>query len=595
MNLWVIAFIVVIVLVGYGLTLLLDVVLTAEERLFYGAVVGVMVVSIVGFVFAWWAGMSRGTMVAASLASLGLSGPGWWRRPERILDDWRDFRSRLATPIRTSGNPFPLIVITLISLVAAWRILGLAYGTTDDGGVSVGHLSTFGDWSAHLAYAASFAYADNFPPELPTAAGESFAYHFGIDWFSAMFVPLGLSLQGSLQVSSGILAVAFPGVMYVASLRFVTSRLAASIGVMVFLLAGGTAALYRFFFEDLLDGGIGVLWDLPRSYAFDGFDRNWLDNPISGFLYPQRPTMIGFAAVLLGLALLWQNRAQRDWRTYLFVGLVTGFLPVFHVFSFGVLIVIGLWWAALERHRGWLWFVTPALVIGVPTVWWQLPSNGAAGREFPHLGWVLGKTSWAQSIPDFVWFWLLNTGVFIPLVIVALLKRRELGVRFLPIFGLLLIANVGIWHFWIGNNAKYVVFFLLLGAPFVGDFLAGWIRRSTFLGVGALVLLFSLVISGGLDMWRAFEGSSGAYPAAYMSGDDVLVGEWARDLTETDAVFAVANNNVHPVRAIAGRTVVSGSAGRLSDLGIDWVEREEDLRTIYALSLIHISEPTRRH
>ena len=97
-------------------------------------------------------------------------------------------------------------------------------------------------------------------------------------------------------------------------------------------------------------------------------------------------------------------------------------------------------------------------------------------------------------------------------------------------------------------------------------------------------LIFSLTLSGGLDVWQAFEGSSGAYPAGYLSGDDVLVGEWARDQTPPGAVFAVANNNVHSVRSIAGRTVVSGSAGRLSDLGVDWVTRQDDLRTIYAVN-----------
>ncbi|MFV2040097.1 MAG: hypothetical protein ACC660_07630, partial [Acidimicrobiales bacterium] len=513
-----------------------------------------------------------------------LSGPGWSRDPARVAREWRDLRRRFRTRLSDRENPIPLLGLLVLSTVVSTRILRIAYGTSSDGGISVGHLSTFGDWSAHLAYVASFANADNWPPELPTAAGESFAYHFGVDWFAAMFVPLGLSVQGSLQVSSAILAIAFPGIMYVATLRFVQSRLASVIAVLVFLMAGGTAALWRFFFEDLPDNGIGVLGNLPRSYAFDGFDRNWLDNPVTGFLYPQRPTLIGFAAVLMGLALLWQNRERHDTRTYLFVGLLTGIMPIFHVFAFGVLMVMGLTWALLDRVRAWLWFLVPALVLGAPIVLWQLPADGAAGRDFPHLGWVLGRSSWEQNLPDFIWFWALNTGVFIPLVVVGLIRRRDLTLRFLPIFGLLLIANIGIWHFWVGNNAKYVVFFLLLGAPFLGACLASWIRSGTFRAVGACVLIFTLVISGGLDIWRAFEGSSGAYPAAYLSGDDVLVGEWVRDHTQQSAVFAAANSNVHSVRAIAGRTVVSGAPGRLNDLGVNWLEREQDLRIIYGVN-----------
>lgn len=585
MNLLVVLFIISIVAVGYALTLLLDVELLVEERLLYGALAGVITVSTVGFFFAWWAGMSASTIVVATVFSLGISAPGWRRNPAAVAADWNDFAARLRLKVRDRRSPRPLVGLLVLSTIVSVRILRIAYGTTVDGGISVGHLSTFGDWSAHLAYVASFAYAENWPPQLPTAAGESFAYHFGVDWFSAMFVPLGLSVPASLQVSSAMLAITFPGIMYVASRRFVQSRLAAMIGVFVFLAAGGTAALWRFLFDDLVNNGLGVLGDLPRSYAFDGFNRNWLDNPVTGFLYPQRPTMIGFAATLMGLALLWQNRDRHDKRTYLFVGLLTGIMPIFHVFAFGVLLVMGVAWAWIERDRSWAWFHVPALVIGVPIVAWQLPSNGADGRDFPHLGWMLGKTpAWDQNLVDFVGFWLLNTGVFIPLVVVGLWRRRELTGRFLPIFGLLLIANVGIWHFWPGNNAKYVVFFLLLGAPFIGDYLAGWIRRGPFMSFGAVALIFSLTLSGSLDIWRAFEGSSGVYPAAYLSGSDVLVGEWVRENTPPKAVFATANSNVHPVRALAGRTVVSGAAGRLNDLGVNWLEREQDLRTIYGVN-----------
>ena len=588
MNLLVVLFIIAIVLVGYGFTLLMDTELLVEERVLYGTLVGSVVVSTVGFFVAWWAGATKSSMLVTAGACLVLSYPGWQRRPGRIAAEWDDFARRLRAPLADPGSPVPLLAILAVGAVVSVRVLDIAYGTTADGGVSVGHLSTFGDWSAHLAYAASFAYADNFPPELPTAAGESFAYHFGVDWFSAMFVPLGVSLQTSLQLTSGILAVAFPGIMYVSSRRFLSSRLAALLGVFVFLAAGGTAALYRFLVEDLPGEGLGILLDLPRSYAFDGFDRNWLDNPVTGFLYPQRPTLFGFAATLMGLALLWQARERRDRRTYLFVGVLTGLMPVFQVFAFGVLVVMGVWWSVLEVARSfsvfrhWVWFHVPAFVVGIPILLWQLPEND--GREFPYFGWMLGKSSWQQTFPDFVWFWLLNTGVFIPLVIIGLRARRELTLRFLPIFGLLLFANIGIWHFWPGNNAKYVVFFLLLGAPFVGEILAGWFRRGPVVAGVTVLVLISLTLSGSLDVWRAFEGTSGAYPAPYLTGDDVLVGEWVREETPPGAVFAAANNSAHSVRVIAGRTVVSGFPGRLNDLGVDWVERDQDLRTVYGVN-----------
>lgn len=583
MNLLVVGFLAVLMVAGYGFTYFFDPDLDFEERVLYGVVVGTIVTTLSGFGFAWWVGMSRGSVMVATAFTLALSGPGWRLFPGQVRQEWADFRGRLVLPVRDAKSPAVLLAILAVGAVVSIRILDIAYGTSASGGISAGHLSTFGDWSAHLAYAGSFVYADNYPPELPTAAGESFAYHFGIDFFSAMFVPLGTTLQRGLQLSSGLLAIAFPGVMFVAARRFTASRLAAALGVLVFLAAGGTAALYRFVVQDLPQVGITGLGDLPRSYAFDGFQRNWVDNPVTGFLYPQRPTLVGFPAVLMGLALLWRRRDDDTVRTHFAVGVLTGLLPIFHVFAFGVLFVMAAAWTLLEKSRRWLWFHIPALVLGLPVVLWQIPSNGSDGHQW-HLGWMLGISSWEQTVPDFFWFWFLNTGFFIPLVVLGLWGRQESAVRFAPIFGLLLIPNVAIWHFWPGNNAKYVTFFLLLGAPFVGTYLAGWFRRGSMHAIAALAVLVTLTLSGGLDVWRAFEGSSGAFPTDYMSGEDVLIGEWVRERTAPHAVFAVANNNVHPVRAIAGRSVLSGSAGRLSDLGVDWAERESALRTLYGVN-----------
>jgi hypothetical protein len=582
-DLLVVLFCCAIVAVGAGFTYFVDTPMRFEERIVHAVVIGTIVVSTVGFAVAWIAGVSRGAIIVATLGSLGLAGLGWGRDPAKVRAEFADVAVRFR--LRPSHRDSPWLVVGLVVFAGAVsaRIMGNAYHTTADGGIAAGHLSTFGDWTAHLAYAGSFAYGDNFPPELPTAAGETFAYHFGVDWFSAMFVPLGTSLPGGLEVSTWLLATAFPASMFCAAWRLVGRRLAALVGVAVFLASGGTAALYRFVFEDLLDGGVSVLGRLPRTYAFDGFDRNWVDNAITGFLYPQRPTMIGFGIVMILLAWLWQEREREGIRTHLFAGVVTGLMPVFHVFGFGVLLVMGLWWATLERTRRWLWFAVPAVVMAVPLVIWQLPEDGSSGRQF-HTLWMLGLSSWERTVGDFFWFWLLNTGLAIPLVVLALVRWRELTLRWLPIFGLLLIPNVAIWHFWPGNNVKYVIFFVLLGAPLIGLVLADWWDRRGAMRLGAVLVFVSLTLSGTLDVWQAADGTAGAYPAPYLTGDDVLVGEWIRDNTPARAVFATANGNTHPVRVIAGRRVVSGSTGRLNDLGIDWVTRDQDLRTVYGVN-----------
>ena len=294
MNLLVVLFILGFASIGFSLTYVTSVNLRLEERVCFGVVIGSVMISIVGFAVASLVG-ATGLMVLITVAfCVAIVSPLVFLNRKTIKLELDSFLQRATYSWKNKDSPKPLLGILLISAIMAIRILQNAFGKTLDGGISAGHLSVYGDWSAHLSYVASFAYADNFSLNLPTAAGESFAYHFGVDWFSAMFIPLGLSLLGSLEVSTAVLAIAFPAVMFIVCERFCSNRAAAGVSVGVFLTAGGTGALYRFFIEDLPERGLSVLIDLPRSYSFDGFDRNWVDNPVTGFLYPQRPSLIGF-------------------------------------------------------------------------------------------------------------------------------------------------------------------------------------------------------------------------------------------------------------------------------------------------------------
>jgi uncharacterized membrane protein len=100
----------------------------------------------------------------------------------------------------------------------------------------------------------------------------------------------------------------------------------------------------------------------------------------------------------------------------------------------------------------------------------------------------------------------------------------------------------------------------------------------------AIGLICSLTLTGGLDIWRALDQTTDPYPVEYLSGADISVGEWVRENTNSDAIFASANTNTHPVRVIAGRSVISGAPGRLNDLGKDWYGRDQDLRKIYEMA-----------
>ncbi len=579
MNLPVFLFLCSIILIGFASTYVLRTPLLFEERVVFGATLGAVQVSCMGFLIAWLTAVNWQMILITLGVLLLIYSVIVLKRRDSVRADFESFCIRFRARWRDPASPKTLLFLLGLSSIVSARILSISYGRAPDGGVTAAHLSIYGDWSAHLSYAASFAYGDNFPPKLPTAAGESFSYHFGVDWFSAMFIPLGTDVFAAMQISTFLLAAFFPCVLYCGCRRFTSSIRAAILAVTVFLLSGGTGAIYRFIFVDLPDHGFNVLRNLPRSYAFDGFDRNWVDNAVTGFLYPQRPTLIGFSALILVIVLLLENTKTRDPRTYIFAGLMTGLLPIFHVFAFGALMLLTFSWWLMRRRKYWFYFLSPSLLIGTPIVIWQLPDRD--GKTW-HFLWVLGKSSWGRNPWDFFWFWFLNTGFFIPLAIWGIVtSQKKFQGKNLPLFIFLVIPNIAIWHFWPGNNAKYVILFLLLASPFVGQVIDNLLSSGGGRAVIAIGLVISLTLTGVLDLWRAIDQKTDPYPVGYLSGADVLVGEWIRENTAKDSVFASANTNTHPVRVIAGRTVISGFPGRLNDLGVNWYERDTDLKLIY--------------
>ena len=584
MKLWVVLLLADCVLIGVGLTYLTGLKLRIEERVAYGAVVGFMAVTLVGYVAGWAAGGLSGRVVAvAALVTTAVSATGWWTGVEQIGGECRDFRRRLMRPITRPENPAPLLILTAPAWALTVWILNRAYLPDGSGGVLAGHLSSWTDWQAHLTYASSFAHAENFPPELPTAFGvDRLPYHFGIDYFAAMLDRAGLSAFGGLEVSSGYLAFAFVPVMYLAGVRLFSSRAVGATAVLVFTLFGGLGWLR--FFGDVADGGWSVVWNLPTDYTRHHAGNILMENAVTGNLFPQRPTLAGFSLLLIAVVLLREAHQSGSRRVFVAAGVMVGLMPLFHVYSFVVALGLGLIWAVLDRRRQWWWFALPALVLSVPVARWIKPLNTDVEVE----AWVNGQWMQAPAYSidqdDLLTFWWRNAGVFLVLMLAAQLWKgtmpRLLLWGSIPVWLWLVVPNfvrVDPSHPW--NNTHWFVPVILLGAFLVASVLVRLASMGGLGVAGAAVLFVALTFAGALDIWKAVDPEVHVWPHPIASGDGVAAGEWARDNTPPDSVFLIGFEHTHPVPALSGRQTVVGFAGWINDLGVtDWPQRHQQAR-----------------
>ncbi len=589
---------------GFGVTYLCGVALNFEERLVFGTVLGAMLLTAISFVISLVVrDVTVATVLIASSLSLMAAAISAWAHRSELVADWRDISTRWSPRLSTPGHPWPLLAIVLVCGAWTLHFLHQAWVYKPDG-LYAGYLNIWGDWAAHLSFTGSFAYAHNFPPENPLDPGNHLGYPFMMDFFAANLVPLGSSLTSSLVLSSGLLGLAFPAVLYLAAARFAGSRAAAAIAVAVFLLGGGLGFIYLL--GDIDKSGLAVLAHLPREYTLGRtLNYQWL-NPVLAYLVPQRTTLFGFSLALIVLLLLWLSIRERlGWPAFLFAGVVAGLTPAFHVHAYGTIVALSAFWAVFNRRRDWVAFFVPALVLGLPVLAWLWPPAGntcidrtSTLPDCLQPGWM-SYADWTRDgvawfVPDFIWFWLKNTSVLIPLILVSQLLNRWISTRFgrwfMPMWLWFVVPCIFILAPWEWDNTKFLIFFALFGSIMVGALLAELFKRAgdrrlmveerhpeaAWLA-GALLVL--LTLAGTLDLARASDFSVSSYQ--FVDARGLQVAAWVRTNTPADAVFAVADDHNSPIPTLSGRRILIGYPGWLFTYGLkDYVQKGIDLRLI---------------
>jgi hypothetical protein len=261
---------------------------------------------------------------------------------------------------------------------------------------------------------------------------------------------------------------------------------------------------------------------------------------------------------------------------------VTGLMPLAHAHSFALALALGAALALLfPAGRAWARFFAAAAAMALPQLLWS--ARGTALKSGSFLGWHLG---WDRGDVHPVWFWLYNTGAFIPVLLVMLLAHRRLLPRpllryYLPFTLCFVVPNLLRLSPWIWDNIKFLFYWWVGSAPLVAlglARLATWRRAG---GVPAAVLLVVLTLAGALDVWRI---TSGRLAHVIFDPEAVAFGRAIGASTPHGAVIAARPAYDSPA-LLSGRPAVLGYTGHIWSQGLDAGQRERDLDSFFAGSL----------
>ncbi len=608
------------------------------SRLCDGACIGFSLMALAGFVLALLFGLNPTTIAATAVLLLF---PLLLLKSKSTRDQINaDIDRGLKAISRASSKPdrwaFIYFFFYAGAMIVMWLVFDRALLDKPDG-IYTGVLNNYGDLPFHLSVITRFAFGQNYPPEDPTFAGARFTYPFLTDFVSAIFVRAGASLRNSLFIENWIIGVALVGVLHRFGLQLLRNRTAAILVPVIVILNGGLGWWMLFGDVNKSDAGVfHVLMNIQHSYTIlPDVTQGWRwGNAVTSLLVTQRGFLLGMPLAVMVMTQWWAaqskeqgaksketgtkskgrsakskeqsakgkailKEAEREAspfalsslpfalrsllsRRMLAAGFIAGLLPLVHAHSFIAIMGVGAVLALINirRWREWLAFFIVASVIAGPQLLWSTHGSAVNTRAF--IGWEFG---WGHGEENIVWFWLKNTGVFIPLLIAALLWKtnsylvsRRLLLFYVPFTLCFIIPNMVKLAPWIWDNVKILFYWWIASAPIVALLLARLWEGSIEHRIFAAVLLVMLTLAGGLDVF-ALVTRQGEYQE--FDRDGVSFAELVKQQTPPRATILHAPIHNTPI-FLTGRRSVMGYPGHIWTHGIDSGPREAEIRRIYS-------------
>ncbi len=547
--------------------------LSSLEQIFWGIVVGWLLVSAAGYVLARsWGRLSPSVVLVLTISSSLV-----------VLLSLRDLRAITRFQLKEiwCREHLGLAIVLLIFIPIIWKVFSAHMLANGSDGVYSGGSSLY-DLSFHATVASAFAYGANFPAIYTPLPPEPLLYPPLPDFHAAMLMTTGWSIRAAFFFTALPLAIAVIALLYSFAWRVSRSVRAAAIATLLFMFNGGFGFLYfirnwRASDRSLLET---LLWP-PVNYCNDAvIGLHWV-NVITDGLTPQRTTLYALPVALMIVTLF---ASSSDWfgsssqkneppqiRLFVAAGLLTGTLCYLqpHVGIAIGMVAIGL--CLLRPRRAWFFFFVTAALVSLPFLVNTIGHATTRGFMRFQPGW-LGRDEPHQLV-----YWLRNLGLPLLLVIPAyIFASRVMRRLYVPFVIVMLVAVLFVLSPNDYDNLK------LLSVWYVATsvMIATWLARMTlmkWLKPLVAVVVLVCVASGLLAVRRGMIEHE-----LMFTNEQIQVVEFVRHQTAPRSLFLTAPVFQHPILGLAGRPIVRGPTDWLWSHGYNFQEREADVRRIYA-------------
>lgn len=410
------------------------------------------------------------------------------------------------------------------------------------------------DFASHVPLIRSFSFGDNFPPEFPLFPGPPIRYHFLFYLLVGYLEKIGLRIDYALNIPSALSFAALVIVIYFFAKTLFNSRAVGVLSVVFFLLNGSLSFL-EFFKDHPLS--TNTIQDITANTTFPSFapygesivSAFWNLNIYTNQRHLALPLALLFAIVLS--IIKFENR-QKHIPIYLLViiGILIGILPFSHssvlIMTLSVLVILFLFSPKLRKSIFLILFIGGLL--SLPRILFL--KETASFIPSINLNYLIPNL----SILSFLYYWLMNLGLFILLIPIGVLISPLIGKKvFLAFLSLFFIGHIIQFSPEIAANHKFFNAFLILGNMFSAYLLVRLWNWHILSKLVVPILILFITLSGIIDFFP-IKNDPKISVADYPKNPDVA---WIIKNTPKDSVFLNSTYLYHPA-SIAGRKIFLG-------------------------------------
>ena len=454
-------------------------------------------------------------------------------------------------------------------------------------GIFAGERAIWADWAIHLTGSAVFAFrpVSMWFENHPLFYGQVYNYPFASSMISGLLMRAGLNRISAMVFPSLITSLFLLGILTIFYKTILKSDRQAYVAITLFFMSGGLGFLY--YLQDILQTiSLKALLFPIREYTFMEDKGIYFRNVFPAELLPQRSFLLGLPIGLFLLSVLMRWLADPPEKTsalkYMALGVPAGLLMIIHTHTYLAMIILCLC-LTLKNPMSLKRMVAFALGAGLVSLWlytmllWHTETSRWFGLEW---GWM--SNNQRNGMYPLIKFWLMNWGLVLPLALWGTLQM--LDYRHPMVIGgwaLFVLCNIIRFQPWNWDNSKLLTWsYLLLIIPVVRVLSYLWNANRRVVKGAAIVLTALLAFSGGLELMRLVQSSHTTHRMWETSKIDMA--SKLQKILKSGETVLTDDDHLNWVSCLAGGQILMGYRGWLWSWGIDYSEREREIRLMYS-------------